>query len=63
MADIKTKINVEVTFKDGVTQKYKADISTTPNDRFIRLFSKDREFLFNSDVIECIEVLSEELVK
>jgi len=58
MAEVKIKINVEVTFKDGVSQRYQADVNTTPNDRFVRLFSEDREFLFNSDVIECIEIIS-----
>lgn len=55
------KIDVEVTFKDGESQRYQASGESTPNDRFIRLFNKDREFLFNSDVIECIEILNKEV--
>ena len=54
------KNTVEVTFKDGVSQKYQVNRNSSLNDRFIKLYSKDREFYFNSDVIECIEVLKEE---
>lgn len=63
MANIKDKINVVVTFKDGVSQHYRLSANTNVQDRFIRLWYNDKEFLFNSDVIERIEVLSEELVK
>lgn len=63
MANIKDKINVVVTFKDGVSQHYRLSVNTNVQDRFIRLWYNDKEFLFNSDVIERIEVLSEELVK
>lgn len=57
------KITAKVNFKDQSVQTYQIDGNRSSNDRFISLWYGDKEYLYNIDCIECIEILKTEVKK